>query len=60
VGYATVVIEFVSKDRFGGKPGTRGRVEFTFETEETKPALIGAQARRRVTEQLAALRMRTA
>jgi hypothetical protein len=58
IGVATVVIEFVSKDRFAGRPGTRGRIEFNFETDEENPQKIGAQARRRLTEQFAQLEYR--
>lgn len=58
VGVAHVTIEFVSTDRFGGRPGTRGRIEFNFETEETNPARIGGQARKRLIEQLAMLEYR--
>lgn len=56
-GVATVVIDMVSSDRYGGRPGIRARIEYNFFTEETKPKAIGAQARNRLMEQLAILNL---
>ena len=47
-GIATVVLELISKDRVGGRPSTKARVEYNYFTEETKPVVIGAKAREMV------------
>jgi hypothetical protein len=44
-GFATVVFEVISKQKVRGRPRTKSRVEYNFETDETKPSVIAMQAR---------------
>jgi len=47
-GIATVVLDVTSRERLGGRPATKARVEYNFQTDSIRPSEIAAEGIRMV------------